>query len=179
MQESDIIMNIIIQMLVENKILNECDEDIVIYGIKSIIFNLTSVISILVLSILLNDLYVGLFFLMFFIPLRMILGGYHCKNAISCFVCFNLLYIFTYFLSITLNRNLSYCLLIYLFLCENYISHSKRYLNSYKGKAFFYKNILILTYFIILVISGTVLIDKSIFISSFINSLLITLAYIS
>lgn len=67
--------------LIENKILNSEDYDIYVYSIEIIYLNSGILFVCLVVSILLNDLGHFVALNVFFIPTRMLSGGYHCKKS--------------------------------------------------------------------------------------------------
>lgn len=79
--------------LIENKILNSEDYDIYVYSIEIIYLNSGILFVCLVVSILLNDLGHFVALNVFFIPTRMLSGGYHCKKSETCFICSILCYI--------------------------------------------------------------------------------------
>lgn len=70
-----------------NDIINDSEytKEAYIYGFKVILLNFITILSALLISqVYLNHIWTGLFFLVFFIPLRTLIGGYHCKNAYTC-----------------------------------------------------------------------------------------------
>lgn len=58
------------------------DIEIVIYGLKIIIYNTITIGLIVLISYGLGDLLYSIFFLMSFCYLRIKIGGYHCKTLI-------------------------------------------------------------------------------------------------
>lgn len=62
------------------------DYDLIRYGLTIFIRYLTLIVTIFTISVFLNILIETLIFNLFFIGLRIYTGGYHSKNAISCFV---------------------------------------------------------------------------------------------
>lgn len=97
----------------QNKIINlllsqgtiDCEDiEIYQYGLFVVIFNIACVLAILLIGLLLNELINTLYYLLFFIPVRIFLGGYHCKTAKSCIFYSSL----TFFVLIKLDQ--AYCL---------------------------------------------------------------------
>ena len=73
-------------LLIKNKILDIENRDIYIYSIEVILLNVSILITNIVLSILTNGLIHFIGFVLFFVPLRILVGGYHCDHSESCFV---------------------------------------------------------------------------------------------
>ncbi|MFQ9514243.1 MAG: accessory gene regulator ArgB-like protein [Eubacterium sp.] len=73
-------------LLIKNKVLDIKDRDIYIYGIETILLNASILIAVLIVSILGNNLYHFCGFIIFFVPLRVFVGGYHAKNSEMCFM---------------------------------------------------------------------------------------------
>lgn len=73
-------------VLIKNKILDIEDRDIYVYGLEAILLNAILLISTFLVSLLFGGMihYVG--FCVFFIPLRVFVGGYHAKKSESCFI---------------------------------------------------------------------------------------------
>ena len=84
-------------LMIKNKILDIQSYDIYIYAIEIILLNGSIVLTNLLISIFTGTLYHMLAFVLFFIPLRMLTGGYHCKKSRTCFVCSNIMYIASVF----------------------------------------------------------------------------------
>lgn len=80
-------------IFINNHIIDKEDAEIYEYGIFVVLFNLLSIGAIIVLGILFNRLSFTLEFLLFYIPNRMIIGGYHCKTPQRCFITFTSSYI--------------------------------------------------------------------------------------
>ena len=77
----------IIFLLKKNKKLDIESYDIYVYAAEIILLNGSLLLICLVMSILLGELSHMLAFILFFIPLRMLVGGYHCKKSELCFIC--------------------------------------------------------------------------------------------
>lgn len=81
-----------------NDIINDSEytKEAYIYGFKVILLNFITILSALLISqVYLNHIWTGLFFLVFFIPLRTLIGGYHCKNAYTCIISFSIIFFIT------------------------------------------------------------------------------------
>lgn len=63
----------------------ECYE-VYAYAIEVILINMSIIISDFVICMLMDDFIHMIAFIVFFIPLRMMAGGYHCKNSGSCYL---------------------------------------------------------------------------------------------
>lgn len=75
---------------------SEYTKEAYIYGFKVIFLNFLTIISILMVSkICFKDIWIGIFFLIFFVPLRVLIGGYHCKKPYTCIISFSIIYYMT------------------------------------------------------------------------------------
>lgn len=72
-------------------------EAIFIYGFQLLFSTSASIISILLLSIVLKQLELGFAFLLLFIPIRMVAGGFHANTYSQCFLLTNLIFLIFYF----------------------------------------------------------------------------------
>lgn len=82
------------------------DYEVVMYGIKIIVFNVITVFICISIALLLNKFLFGLLFITIFSFLRIKYGGYHCKNPITCiltmiFVFFAVIKVSNYITHIT------------------------------------------------------------------------------
>lgn len=89
----------IIDYLIAAEIVESDDYEIYSYGIFVVLFNVICVLNIIIIGFLLNNIKYSLLFLFLFIPLRILLGGFHCKTPIRCVLFFDTLFIITYFIS--------------------------------------------------------------------------------
>lgn len=78
--------------LVKNKILNIEAYEIWAYSIEIILLNGSILLGCLLISFMLGEMTHVLSFVLFFIPLRMLVGGYHCRKSETCFFCTLLVY---------------------------------------------------------------------------------------
>ena len=74
-------------LLIKNKMLDIQSYEIYLYAVEVIILNGSILLTCLLISILSGELFHMLAFILFFIPLRMLAGGYHCKRSEVCFLC--------------------------------------------------------------------------------------------
>ena len=89
----------IINRLVRNGYIKEKERASYQYGMDVLILNLIPIFIILVISVVTRNIKFGVIFLLFFIPVRINIGGYHCKKISNCTLLFVLLYIFVLKLS--------------------------------------------------------------------------------
>lgn len=72
--------------------------DIYIYGFELFYSTLFTLLSIFFLSsICLNNILFAVIFILFFYPIRLFCGGYHCKTYRNCFFLTNIIFILSYF----------------------------------------------------------------------------------
>lgn len=69
------------------------------YGFELITSTLYSIVSILLISIILGDVFSALAFLGIFFFLRLYAGGYHAPTYSKCFVLTNIIYLLVYLVS--------------------------------------------------------------------------------
>ena len=74
-------------LLIKNKVLEIQLYEIYTYAIEIILLNGSILLSCLLISILFGEWFHFLAFIVFFIPLRMFVGGYHCEKSEVCFLC--------------------------------------------------------------------------------------------
>lgn len=83
----------ILFLLIRNKLLDIKRYDIYLYSIEIIMLNGSLLLSCFVISFLVGKLNHYVAFLIFFVPLRMLIGGYHCKTSERCFLCSVVMYL--------------------------------------------------------------------------------------
>ena len=71
-------------LLIKNKILDIENRDIYIYSLEVILLNLSIVMICFLMSIFTNSLIHFVAYVLFFIPLRILVGGYHCNHSETC-----------------------------------------------------------------------------------------------
>lgn len=72
--------------LAKQNIINEDDREICDYGVFVILFNGLTTITTLILGTVMISWHFAFYFLLSFLPLRMLLGGGHCQTPQKCFV---------------------------------------------------------------------------------------------
>ena len=82
-------MKTICRYLVNSLGLDQETYDVIYYGLFVVVTNLFSILSVLLLGLLLNELNKTALFLLFFGPLRLYLGGYHASSPMKCYILFN------------------------------------------------------------------------------------------
>lgn len=73
-------------LLLKKKILDVKNREIYVYALEVLLLNLFLLITLFVISVLLNQIVHFLCYVFFFIPLRIFLGGYHSKKSENCFL---------------------------------------------------------------------------------------------
>lgn len=110
-------VNSFIELLIKDKIIPDESKEIYLYGIYVIVFNLIVVVDILLIGFILNQLKYSIYFLIFWIPYRIFVGGSHCSTPSRCIIVFSLLHILG--IMIFLNfRNIIYFLNIFLMIIQ-------------------------------------------------------------
>ena len=79
------IANNFIGQMVDNKIINKEMEDMYIYTFICFVEKFITIGSILIISLIINNLLPTLFFLIFFFELRKRTGGYHLDSFYKCY----------------------------------------------------------------------------------------------
>jgi accessory gene regulator B len=88
-----------------NNVIDKEDIEIYEYGLEILLLTIFEVVSIIVISIFLNKLFVTLLFLLSFCVLRLFAGGYHAKTSGRCYLEFlavYTIYLITQYLSLPL-----------------------------------------------------------------------------
>lgn len=80
--------------LLKKEIIEDEKVDVIIYGLQLILSTISSAVTILLLSSVINIAY-GIIFLLFFMPIRFCAGGYHAKAFNKCFIYTNCSFIIT------------------------------------------------------------------------------------
>lgn len=65
------------------------------YGLFILFYNVFTLFIVLLIGKLLNEMYFVLLLMIFYIPIRVIIGGYHCKSTTTCLLTFSLIIICT------------------------------------------------------------------------------------
>ena len=73
----------------------ECDEretEIVIFAFQQMIWMGINIITFLMISMILHRMWYGILFLMLFIPVRRMAGGYHASTKVRCYIISNIIF---------------------------------------------------------------------------------------
>lgn len=85
-------MEFLIEYLIDNDYIQSDEQSFIKYGIEVLILNFLSVFSIIMVSLLTNNMKVGISFIINFIMIRTHLGGFHCKKPFNCVMSFPIIY---------------------------------------------------------------------------------------
>lgn len=85
-------------LLIKNKILDIENRDIYIYSLEVISLNLSIVMICFLMSNFTNSLIHFAAYVLFFIPLRILVGGYHCNHSETCLMLSVSVYVATIFM---------------------------------------------------------------------------------
>lgn len=80
------ISNYITDSLIENRIINENERCLYFYCIEGLVEVIGNVLITLIIGTLLGKIFETALFLVIFIPLRSLVGGFHVKNENVCFI---------------------------------------------------------------------------------------------
>lgn len=129
-----------------------------------------TILSIIIPSIFLGMIDLSILFILSFVPIRMTLGGFHCKTPINCLISFNLIYIFHLFIVTHLPNyfNLSCVLLIIILMASKpYIHINKTHLSNKNTNI--KKNIILFFNLMVFILINNITLRRSLFISTLIN----------
>lgn len=98
-------MKIITNYLAKYLNLDDEQEKVIYYGLYVVVTNLLSIITVLFIGYLFNELFNTFLLQLLYAPLRLFIGGYHSKTPKGCFIIYNL--IFLVFIIIMSNINYS------------------------------------------------------------------------
>lgn len=83
----------IINLLLKENLINQEDVEIYRYSLFVISFNFICIFALILWGYLFDLLNFTLLFILYYLPVRMYIGGFHCKTPLNCFLLFNLSYI--------------------------------------------------------------------------------------
>lgn len=69
-------------------------DEVILYGLKAAALNCLNIITILIVGTISDNCFFSFVFLVSFIPMRLILGGYHCNSVVKCEIYFTIIYFF-------------------------------------------------------------------------------------
>lgn len=144
-------MEYILNYLINKSLIKKQDIQIIEYGLKSIVLNSATMISILIIVSYFHNFIFALYFLISFISIRTVSGGYHCHTPMRCFLSFNLILIFLFAINTSQIKLFHfYFLIVILFLIPSYVSTNKKHLK--KNIFTNIKNIILLIHLIIIIL---------------------------
>lgn len=82
----DKIVNLCITMMLEYKVIDEQQKDIMVYGLDLLFSSMVSLASFILLGFCLNREIETIWLLITFIPLQSFGGGYHCQTHFRCWL---------------------------------------------------------------------------------------------
>lgn len=89
-------------ILAENGIIQEEDIDKCRYGLEVFLSSVLEMLSVLIISIFVENFMETLFFFVAFVPLRIYAGGYHAETRLRCYVILLVVYaLFSFIMKIT------------------------------------------------------------------------------
>lgn len=142
------------------------DYGILKYGLEVFFYNLFTILLLLCLSCLINNVQFGLVFIISFCSLRVIIGGYHAKTILHCTILTSLIFLLA-FLIYMCSFTLKYTTIIFVLLM---ILLYKYCLNSYHIK---FKLLIFSLYnFIYFFTLDIPIVSQTIYISLFLSELL-------
>lgn len=68
-------------------------EKVIYYGLYVLVTNLLSIVSVLFIGYLFDELFNTFLLQLFYAPLRLYIGGYHSKTPKGCFMIYNLIFL--------------------------------------------------------------------------------------
>lgn len=89
----------IINEMIKKNIISYSEKDTYYYGMFVMLFNLLILVTIIFIGSMFGKVKETILFLLFFIPLRLYLGGYHCKTPLRCFLLTNTLFMIGIFIN--------------------------------------------------------------------------------
>jgi accessory gene regulator B len=150
----------------------EQKRNIYIYGFELFLSNIICIFSILLVGSYLAKIELSLLFLLYFMPIRIVAGGYHCKSYLNCYMLTNVIAMGSILLSkflLVINFNEYVIYIIYL-IAVSYIwrhaSFSKYYqTNNIKKKCFQYSHYILIIETIIMLTIRCFYVDSKIYLA--------------
>lgn len=87
------------------------------YGLFILFFNILTFVNVLFIGKIFNELAFVIIFMILYSPIRILIGGYHCKNAKTCLLVFSLIisFIIMLYKSNFINDLFLICIPIYIY----------------------------------------------------------------
>lgn len=119
---------------------DEFDKDVLNYGLEVLLYNIFTIVILIILTIMFKNYLFGLYFIPIFCILRITLGGYHCKTVYGCTLTMITIYSLVNVISNTIwYEYIIHVISIFLILgllfikpCEENTLHLKKYDILYK-----------------------------------------------
>lgn len=119
---------------------DEFDKDVLNYGLEVLLYNIFTIVILIILTIMFKNYLFGIYFIPIFCILRITLGGYHCKTVYGCTLTMITIYSLVNVISNTIwYKYIIHVISIFLILgllfikpCEENTLHLKKYDILYK-----------------------------------------------
>lgn len=79
----------VIHYLINKNVLDNDNKEIYEYGLFVFLFNIVNIMSVVFIGFLVGRTFYSIIFLLAFIPIRILAGGFHFKSAVLCCLFFN------------------------------------------------------------------------------------------
>lgn len=164
----DVVVNSIIRFLVNNKAINQDEDEIAFYryGIEISLSSIIGVILILLLGVFFKDIAASLIYLSMFILIRTITGGFHASTYIKCNLLTSSGFIIVLYASLLMNGYINrlfilgaYILSIAIIIYKAPVENNNKPISNNKRKVF--KIISVFIYAVLFVINYNILNDKT------------------
>lgn len=90
-------------------------DEVIEYGLKAIALNCLNIITILIVGIISDNCFFSFVFLVSFIPMRLVMGGYHCNSVLKCEISFTIIYFFIQIINSTPLKKIMILLFFFVF----------------------------------------------------------------
>ena len=80
------ISNKLVSIFIKNDIIDEKDKEIYIYGLSQGIIMIFNIITVIIIGMILNMLFLSILFIATYIPIRVYAGGFHCRTQAKCYI---------------------------------------------------------------------------------------------
>lgn len=143
--------NNITTFFIKKMIITNKEKDICCYGMEVILSTIIGFGVILVLSCILGKLSFGIFYLIYIVPIRMSVGGYHAKSYFKCNIIFAIFFVLAFLLcenqTVQGFKVLAYINLVSVFFIMRYapLENENKKLSDSKKNIYKHVNILIYT----------------------------------
>lgn len=101
------------EFLNEDEIMGEERQELIRYGLEILILKVIFVLSVIFLGLIMGCIWECMIFLILFIPIRSMAGGYHAKTRVRCFVLSVFMVVLTMFMLRFTTENSDISLIIF------------------------------------------------------------------